>query len=88
MTFENYLKNKKISHGDKFDPSDLDPRFALYWENKKRIQVQFSDGEIKSGTVGITTGWKPIFLLMLRRNSHGSIYTLGKDDTILKEVKR
>ena len=65
------------------DYSDIAKQFIPYFESKKRIKVKFHYGEIKSGTVGMTSGWKPVFLLMLRSNSTGSSYTLSDKDEIL-----
>ena len=65
------------------DYSDISKKFISYYESGDRIKVKFSYGEIKTGTVGMTTGWKPVFLLMLRSNSIGSSYTLSDKDIIL-----
>lgn len=84
--FSEYLARKRSEYGRKFDPSGLDPRFVPYYENEKRIEVDLG-GEIKRGTVGVTTGWKPVFLLMLTRRSSGSIYMLGPTDKIIREAQ-
>lgn len=81
--FENYVGTKKAEFGTKFDGSDLCPKFIPYFNNQKRIKIKFSYGEVKSGTVGITTGWKPCFLLMLTKRSRGSAYTLSEGDEII-----
>ncbi len=65
------------------DYSSIAKKFIPYYENKQRIKVEFSHGEIKSGTISMTTGWKPVFILMLRKNSTGSSYTLSDKDIIL-----
>ena len=77
------LAKKRAQYGDKFDTSDLAPQFAKYWGTDTRITVQFAHGTKMRGRVGITTGWKPVFLLMLRSNSRGSSWTLGNDDKII-----
>ena len=68
------------------DYSNISSQFIPYYENGKRIKVQYTygkDKEIKSGTVGMTTGWKPVFILMLRSNSTGSSYILTDKEIIL-----
>jgi len=70
-----------------FDPSELAPQFVSYFETGQRIEVDFGDGMIKRGTVGVTTGWRPVFLLVLRSNSMGSSWTLGKNDRIVKIIR-
>lgn len=90
--FKDYLARKTYKHlgqlGKEFDPSDLAPQFIPYFENGDRIEVDFYwKGEVihtARGTVGVTTGWKPVFLLMPRRDSTGSSETLGVDDRIVK----
>ena len=64
------------------DYSDCATKFAPYYENQQRIKVKTSEG-IKIGTVGKTTGWKPVFILMLRSDSTGSSYILSDKDEIL-----
>lgn len=66
------------------DYSAISKQFIPYYESQERIKVKISDSdEIKSGTIGITTGWKPIFILMLTKRSTGSSYILSDNDKIL-----
>jgi len=91
----NYLETleyKKQSYGKKFSEKGLNREFIPYFENGARIEVSFRNSsnkeyETKRGTVGITTGWKPCFLLMLTTRSHGSSYTIGKNDKVLRVIK-
>jgi len=83
--YRDLMDVKKCKYGEKFDDSDLNKEFIRYFENGKRIEVDFGY-EKKSGTIGITTGWKPVFLLMLRRNSSGSSYTIGKNDKVIRII--
>lgn len=83
MSINSFLTNKKVQYGEEFNPSDLSEKFKQYYGTGERIKVKFSYGEIKTGTVGVTTGIKPVFLLMLRKDSRGSSYTLSDEDTIL-----
>lgn len=71
-------------HGDKFDASDLDERFARYYFSKERIKVSIDgEKEVQFGTVGKTTGWKPAFLLMRSSRAMGSSVILGRNYCIL-----
>lgn len=80
--YKEYIDNKMRRYGIEFDTSDLNKEFIPYFENGERITVKFSYGEIKRGTIGISSGWKPIFLLMLTKRSSGSSYIIGKQDKI------
>lgn len=83
--YQEYITRKRAEYGDKFNDSGLNKDFIPYYENNKRIEVDFGY-EVKRGRIGITTGWKPCFLLMLTTRSIGSSYTIGAKDKILKEV--
>ena len=85
--FTDYLQRKQIEYGSSFDDSELSKQFVPYYENQKRIEVKMSWGEILRGRVGITTGWRPVFLLMLKVNSTGSSIILTDDDVILKVIE-
>jgi len=87
-TFRDYLIGKKADFGKKFDPSALPDKFVKYFESGQRIEVKTECGEIKRGYVGITTGWKPAFLLLSYYNSHGSSELLSKKTEILKELNK
>lgn len=72
---------KQREHGDRFDASDLHSQFIPYFNSGDRIRV--ANGEyVRTGRVGVTTGWKPAFLLMHRASDHGSSDVLGPDDQI------
>jgi len=77
-------KYRKMSN---FDPSDLAPQFIPYFHSEVRLKVSTSypGGEtfVRFGTLGVTTGHKPVFLLVPRRTSTGSSDILRKDDVIL-----
>jgi len=83
LHFEDYKEGKAREYGEKFDSSELDKQFISYFESGERIKVKFSCGDLKTGTVGITTGWKPVFILMLTKRSIGSSWTLSKKDKII-----
>ena len=89
--FNEYLERKQKEHGEKFDKSDLNADFIFAYESGERVEVQFRNDkgvvyETKRGRIGITTGWKPCFLLMLTRRSIGSSYTIGKKEVIKSYV--
>ena len=68
------------------DYSAIAKKFSVYYGTDTRIKVGFvsKEGDIyetKTGTVSMTTGWKP--MLMLRKNSIGSSYLLTDKDVIL-----
>jgi hypothetical protein len=82
--FEQFIQAKQKQHGAKFDSSELARQFIPFYESGERIEVTFSYGEKKRGTIGVTTGWKPCFLLMLTKRSISSSYTLSAKDTPAK----
>ena len=84
--YESLLERKQFEHGAKFDASNLDLRFVSAFNNRTRIKVQ-AYGETYFGTVGVTTGWKPAFLLMHNSRSIGSGTILGPNYEIVA-VKR
>lgn len=83
--FKTVLYQGKQKYGDKFDPSDLDPRFIPFYESQTRIKIEDPGYYVPelTGTVGITTGYKPVFLLMRRKSDIGSSHILNKRTKIL-----
>lgn len=87
--YEQLLARKRAEYGDKFDASDLAPAFVPYFNSGQRIEVEpnhSTSGRPRRGTVGVTTGWKPVFLLMKRRTSLGSTDTLSARDRVVGVV--
>lgn len=82
-SYENAKLKKCKGTNVLIDYSSISKQFAPYHESQNRIKVKFSYGEIKSGTVGMTTGWKPVFILMLTTRSLGSSYVLTDKEIIL-----
>lgn len=88
---------KQREYGDKFDASDLNPNFVNHFNHgdTRRVKVKFpwndanGNPEIIWGYVSITTGWKPVFLLMRRRGQVGSSITLKENCQIIdyKDIK-
>lgn len=77
----------QAQYGEQFDASSLEPRFAPYLRTNTRIKVRrvYDNGEIeeRTGRVGVTTGWRPAFLLMHRSSDTGSSDVLGSSDEIV-----
>lgn len=79
------------SKGKEFSEADLAPQFEQYFStggdpSSTRIEVRtvYDDGEVwvRRGTVSISQGWRPVFLLMSQANSHGSSDVLKHTDEI------
>lgn len=83
--FKEYLKKKQQDL--KFDSSELSKQYIPYFENGQRIEVDFGY-EIKRGYVGVTSGWKPSFILLLRSDSIGSSYLLNDSHKIVKTLPK
>ena len=81
--YSEYIHRKKHNYGYKFDDSELDKRFIPYFESGQRIKVKFIWGEELTGTIGVTTGWRPCFLLMRTTRSIGSPYVLRDSDELI-----
>jgi len=80
--FTDFLNRKCQQYPTNFDASDLNPDFIEAFNCGNRITVDFGY-EKKRGTIGVTTGWKPVFLLMLTKRSISSFYTISKTDRIV-----
>jgi hypothetical protein len=87
-----FLARKNAEYGSKFDASDLAPQFVHYYNTGERIEVTrtYSSGETftRRGRVGITTGWRPAFLLVSRRGAFGSSDVLDTKDVVVKVVAK
>jgi hypothetical protein len=70
------------------DYSSIPEKFKRYLTTGERIRVKFSWGEVRTGTVGMTTGWRPALLLMLTRRSLGSSYILDESTEFTTEKVR
>ena len=83
MNYLDYVNRKQKEYPETFDPSNLAKKFRGYFESGARIKVKTSYGEEMTGTVGVTTGWRPVFLLMRTKRSMGSSITLSEKDEIV-----
>lgn len=67
------------------DNSNLDPRLDNYYENKQRVEIEFTYGNKAKGTIGKSTGWKPVYLLIkTSRSMGGEAITTGSIKNIRK----
>lgn len=90
--FEKLCADRKNQYGEKWDPSDLSQQFVSHFNtgHSRRIKVKGvgNCGEDVWGFVGITTGWKPAFLLMRREGQVGSSIVLSDKDQILGQKNK
>lgn len=64
------------------DNAGLDERFTPYYENNKRVEVLYKDGATERFNIGKSTGWKPVYIMLKCKNSHGGEVILS--DLIVK----
>jgi hypothetical protein len=96
---ENRLQEHKNKYG-KIDTADLDMRFKEAYENGRRVEVEWQEGfEDYSGygnrtdgrkarfCVGMSTGWKPVFLQIYSVRSSGGQAILSSAVKSIKYVK-
>lgn len=81
MNIKQYLDAKHREVGDKFDTSEIAPEFFRYYGTGIRLEVTGPSG-VRRGTVGVTSGWRPMFLLMHRKSDIGSSDVLTKEDKV------
>lgn len=65
------------------DRNELDPRFTRFYINQERVEVTYEWGEKDRFYVGKSTGWKPIYLALPKRNSSGGTGILS---SAIKEI--
>lgn len=86
------LDRARRRNGDRFDSSDLDavdPRIReAYGLRRVEITRTYDNGETwtRRGLVGMTTGWRPAFILMARVDSIGSSDVLDARDKLVKII--
>jgi hypothetical protein len=83
--FNSYLSRKRYQLPN-FSDESLSKQFIPYFESGERIEVE-TCGMILRGTIGVTTGWKPCFLLMRTKRSISSPWTLSDKDKILSVIR-
>lgn len=50
---------------------NLNPRLTPFYKNNERVEVTYKDGTKERFWVGKSTGWKPCYLEIKKRNSYG-----------------
>lgn len=86
--FNDWLRGKQhyweyqASERHEFSATGLSMQFVPYFRTGQRIKVLMG-GEELTGTVGVTTGWQPTFLLMRSKRAVGSPHTLSDEDQIV-----
>jgi len=94
-SYADLLARGRARWGERFDPSGLEPSFVRWYESEDRVRVAYTipgdpgagDTLFAYGTVGVTTGWRPAFLLVHSVRSAGSSYVIGPRDRVVA-VKR
>ncbi len=85
--YDQYLQRARRQHGKRFTDGSLALQFRAHLHSGRRIKVrrEYPSGGayVRTGTVGVTTGWAPAFLLMHRRSDHGSSDVLSERDDII-----
>lgn len=79
--YDDFVRRGRRQYGDKFDTSELPQKFVRYYNSDERVRVERGD-HVRTGRVGVTTGWKPAFLLMHRSSDTGSWDILTEDDQV------
>lgn len=86
--WQSWLREKEGRWGASWDPSDLAPQFIPYFRTDRRIGVlmnRMKMGVIR-GRVGVTTGWRPAFILLRTKRSMDSPWVLSAEDEVQYEV--
>ena len=81
--YTEYCKRKKKEYGNEFSDKDLAQQFAPYLHTKIQIVVKDTYKQTHTGFVGVTTGWRPSFLLLDSIHSCDSDFLLQHEDTII-----
>ena len=79
--YTTFVESKKEQYSDTFSEENINKDFIPYFNSQEKVKVEYTykSGvkETYTGTIGITTGWKPCFLLMRTERSRGSSYTIS-----------
>ena len=86
--YSDFVARKFQQYGDKFSGESLAAQFIPAFNNGDRFRVLvdfgYEDEKPVWGYVGVTTGWKPVFLLIRRRGQNGSSEILSTGHKILR----
>lgn len=78
--YEDMVERFTKKYGDKFTEIDLDQWFRPFYDSQQRIQVEYVGSlGFHYGTVGITSGWRPTFILMKTKTARSSSVTLNSN---------
>lgn len=88
MHYRDAIERARRRHGARLDTAELDAASQFKrWHHGTRVRVEtrYPSGEtfVRTGTVSMTTGWRPAFLLMHRSNAHGSWDVLSERDHVV-----
>lgn len=84
--YEDACARGRAQYGDRYEPPTGQALIAAYnAEGRVRVVTTYPGGETytRTGTVSLTTGWRPAFLLMHRSSDHGSSDLLDERDEII-----
>jgi hypothetical protein len=75
--YEETIARRKVKYAVNFSDESIDKELIQFFNSGERIEVaeiqpKGTPVKLLRGTVGITTGWKPCFLLMKRIDSMSS----------------
>ena len=79
------LRSEWASRGKEFSTHALAPQFHPHFKGSRiEVRTTYPDGTvwIRRGTVSISQGWQPVFLLKSQANAHGSSDVLKDTDEI------
>lgn len=60
----------------------LDPKLERFYKSGERVEVTYTDGAKERFYVGKSTGWKPVYLEIKRRDSHGGGMIMLNDEAV------
>jgi hypothetical protein len=86
-SFAEYLTLASKKHYPKWDSSGLASQFIKHFESGQRIEVDDPIFGAKRGYVGVTTGWRPSFLLLSRVNCISSHILISDETKFLKTIR-
>jgi hypothetical protein len=84
-TYADLVRHFEERYPRQFDDSELWPQFRTWVGYDGRIEVsgEHRAGQRRTGYLGVTSGWRPAFILVARSDSMGSSDVLRKDDEVI-----
>lgn len=68
------------------DRSGLDPKLAPFAGTRQRVELTYADGETERGIISKSTGWRPVYILLKRRDSSGGSAIYAGSVTRVREL--